>query len=58
MLVFMSSFLLLLLEEMTSHIILGVVSKVVNSVPFRLEWPKHSIPIQKTEQNGTNFISF
>ena len=58
MLVFMSSFLLLLLEEMTSHIILGVVPKVVNSVPFRLEWPKHSIPIQKTEQNGTNFISF
>jgi len=33
-------------------------TKVVNSVPFRPEWPKHSIPIQKTEQNGTNFISF
>jgi hypothetical protein len=32
--------------------------KVVNSVPFRPEWPKHSVPIQKTEQNGTNFISF
>jgi hypothetical protein len=37
----------------------GIVrAKVVNSVPFRPEWPKHSIPIQKTEQNGTNFISF
>jgi hypothetical protein len=34
------------------------VSKVVNSIPFRPEWPKHSIPIQKTEQKGTNFISF
>jgi hypothetical protein len=35
-----------------------IESKVVNSVPFRPEWPKHSIPIQKTEQNGTIFISF
>jgi hypothetical protein len=25
-------------------------TKVVNSVPFRPEWPKYSIPIQKTEQ--------
>jgi len=57
MLVFMSSFLLLLLEEMTSHIILGVVPKVVNSVPFRLKWPKHSIPIQKTEQISSHFKS-
>jgi len=36
----------------------AVVVKVVNSVPFRPEWSKRSIPIQKTEQNGTNFISF
>jgi len=35
-----------------------LAEKVVNSVSFRLEWPKRSIPIQKTEQNGTNFISF
>jgi hypothetical protein len=33
-------------------------TKVVNSVPFRLKWPKHSILIQKTKQNGINFILF
>jgi hypothetical protein len=32
--------------------------KIVNSVPFRSEWPKHFISIQKTEQRGTIFISF
>jgi hypothetical protein len=34
------------------------VIKVVNSVLFHLEWLKHSVSIQKTEQNGTKFISF
>ena len=38
--------------------IAAALNKVVNSVSFRSEWPKHSIPIQKTEQNETNFISF
>ena len=33
-------------------------NKVVNSVLFCPEWPKHSIPIQKTKQNRTIFISF
>jgi hypothetical protein len=32
--------------------------KVINFVPFRPEWSKHSIPIQKIKQNGINFISF
>jgi len=32
--------------------------KVVNFISFRLEWLKHFIPIQKTEQRGTIFISF
>jgi hypothetical protein len=32
--------------------------KVVNSILFCPEWPKHFIPIQKTEQNETIFISF
>jgi hypothetical protein len=34
----------------------AIFTKVVNFVPFRPEWPKHSILIQKIEQNGTNFI--
>jgi len=38
--------------------LLQVTTKVVNSIPFRPEWPKRSIPIQKTKQNETNFISF
>jgi len=33
-------------------------TKVVNSVPFRPEWPKHSIPIQKTEQISSHFKSW
>jgi hypothetical protein len=32
-----------------------VLIKVINFVPFRLKWLKHSIPIQKTEQNRTIF---
>jgi hypothetical protein len=32
-------------------------TKVVNSVLFRPEWPKHSIPIQKTEQISSHFQS-
>jgi hypothetical protein len=35
-----------------------VQPKVVNSVPFRLEWPKHFVSIQKTKQNKIIFISF
>jgi hypothetical protein len=34
----------------------GGGSKVVNSVPFRPEWPKHFIPIQKTEQSVSSLI--
>jgi hypothetical protein len=34
-----------------------LAEKVVNSVPFRLEWPKRSIPIQKTEQILSHFKS-
>jgi len=45
-------------EQEESAFLSLVETKVVNSVPFRLKWPKHSIPIQKMEQNGTNFISF
>jgi hypothetical protein len=36
----------------------ALTRKVVNSVPFRPEWSKHFIPIQKMKQNGTNLISF
>ena len=35
----------------------GVLIKVVNSVSFRLEWPKHFIPIQKIEQFSSHFKS-
>jgi hypothetical protein len=35
----------------------SVLLKVVNSIPFRPEWPKHSIPIQKTEQISSHFKS-
>ena len=35
----------------------GLETKVVNSIPFRPEWPKHSIPIQKTEQFSSHFKS-
>jgi hypothetical protein len=35
----------------------GISTKVVNSIPFRPEWPKHSIPIQKTEQISSHFKS-
>jgi len=35
----------------------GLWSKVVNSVPFRSEWPKHSLPIQKIEQISSHFKS-
>jgi hypothetical protein len=31
--------------------------KIVNFVPFRLEWLIYLVPIQKTEQIGTDFIS-
>jgi hypothetical protein len=34
----------------------GGGSKVVNSVPFCPEWPKHFIPIQKTEQSVSSLI--
>jgi hypothetical protein len=33
------------------------LSKVVNFVSFRSEWPKYSIPIQKTEQFSSHFKS-
>jgi hypothetical protein len=35
----------------------SVLLKVVNFIPFRPEWPKHSIPIQKTEQISSHFKS-
>jgi len=33
------------------------LTKVVNSVPFHPEWPKHSIPIKKMEQISSHFKS-
>jgi len=33
------------------------LSKVVNFILFRLEWPKRSISIQKTEQISSHFKS-
>jgi len=33
------------------------VIKVVNSILFHLEWLKHSVSIQKTEQNSSHFKS-
>jgi hypothetical protein len=33
------------------------LTKVVNSVPFRPEWPKHSILIKKMEQISSHFKS-
>jgi len=38
-----------------------IQSKVVNSILFHPEWPKHSIPIQKqnkTEQSSSHFKSW
>ena len=34
-----------------------IINKVVNSVPFHPELPKHSILIQKTEQISSHFKS-
>ena len=33
------------------------IFKVVKSVPFRLEWPEHSVSFKKPAQNGVVFIS-
>ena len=35
----------------------NITTKVVNSVPFRPEWLKHCIPIQKTEKISFYFKS-